>query len=324
MHRWSFILGVAAAAVASPVAARAQQSHRVYRVAYFGPSTEQSPPQRAFIEALGKLGFTEGKNLEIDTRGSGLHPGQYAQAAQELVQAKPDLIVCGGPEPSRAAKQATTTIPLLVNTDDVIRDGLVASIARPGGNVTVVSILSPELDGKRFEILLELLPNARRIGTLAGGDTANAEHFATLQSAARARGVELVIRTADAYDEIAPAMEAAKTANAAGLNVLGSALLFGDRKVIFERSAALGLPAIYQWPENAHEGGLVGYGPSITRIYGDQLSRIAAEILRGRNPGDILVERPTRFFLAVNLKVAKTLGLTISDTFLGRADEVIE
>jgi putative ABC transport system substrate-binding protein len=133
-----------------------------------------------------------------------------------------------------------------------------------------------------------------------------------------------VIRTARAYPEIAPAIEAAKTAGAAGLNVLGSALLFGDRKVIFARTAALRLPAIYQWPQNAREGGLIGYGPDLVRIYGDQLSRMAAEILRGTKPADIPVEQPTRFSLAVNLKLAKALGLTIPPLILARADEVIE
>lgn len=133
-----------------------------------------------------------------------------------------------------------------VNSDDLVGEGLVAAIAHPGGNTTGVSILSPELDGKRFEILLELIPGARRIDALGGSDTANAQHFAALREAAAARGGELVIRTIGRYDEITPAIEAAKAAGAAGLNVLGSALLFGNRKVIFERSAALRLPAIYQ------------------------------------------------------------------------------
>jgi putative ABC transport system substrate-binding protein len=324
VNRRDFLHLAAASVLFGPVTAHAQQPGRVYRIAYLGPSSGASPPQRAFIEALRKLGFIEGKNLELDTRGSEQRPGQFAQTARELVAAKPDLILCGGPEPGSAAQQATTTIPLLVNTDDMVGEGLVPSIAHPDGNTTGVSILSPELDGKRFEILIELLPAARRVDALAGSDTASAQHFEALQAAARARGVELVIRTAKTYGEIAPTIEAAKAAGAAGLNVLGSALLFGNRQVIFERTAALGLPAIYQWPENAHEGGLIGYGPSIIRIYADQLSRMAAEILRGKKPGDIPVERPTRFFLAVNLKAAKALSLTVSDAFLGRADEVIE
>jgi putative ABC transport system substrate-binding protein len=323
MNRRELIFGLAGAALV-PLWARAQEAGRTYRVAYFGPSSGDSPPQRAFIEALGELGFVKGKNLEFDTNGSGMRPGQYAQAAPRLVEAKPDLIVCGGPEPARAAQQATKTIPLLVNTDDMVGEGLVPSMARPGGNMTGVSILSPDLDGKRLEILLELLPGAHHVDALAGRDTANEEHFKELQAEARAHGVELVIRTVGAYSEIAPAIEAAKAAGATGLNVLGSALLFGNRQVIFERSAALDLPAIYQWPENAHEGGLIGYGPSIVRIYEKQLSRMAAEILRGTKPADIPVEHPTRFYLAINMKAAKALGLTVPPILLSQAEEVIE
>lgn len=318
------LLVLGGAAAIWPAIARAQAPGRVYRVAYLGPSPVDAPPQRAFFEALGKLGFVEGKNLEQDRRGYGQRPDQFVQTAQKLVEAKPDLIICGGPEPGRAAQQATKTIPLLVNTDDIVGDGLVASIAHPGGNTTGVSIFSPELDGKRFEILLELLPNAKRIDALAGSDTASAQHFTALQDEARGRGVELVIRTVKAYGEIAPAVEAAKAAGAAGLNVLGSALLFGNRHVIFERAAALRLPAIYQWPENAKEGGLVGYGPSIFRIYQDQLSRMAADILRGKKPPDIPVEQPAYIYMAINVKIAKALGVTVPQSLLATADEVIE
>lgn len=323
MKRREFIIG-ATAALSSPLVARAQQPGRVYRIAYLGPSPVTAPPQRAFFQTLGKLGFVEGKNLEQNRRGYGLQPNQLGPVARDLVQDKLDLIVCGGTEAGRAAQQATKTIPLLVNTDDMVGDGLVASIAHPGGHTTGVSIFSPELDGKRFEILLELLPNARRIDALAGSDTADAQHFAALKDEARGRGVELVIRTVKAYGEIAPAVEAAKAAGAAGLNVLGSALLFGNRHVIFERAGALRLPAIYQWPENAKEGGLVGYGPSIFRIYQDQLSRMAADILRGKNPGDIPVEQPAYIYMAINVNIAKALGVAVPQSLLATADEVIE
>jgi putative ABC transport system substrate-binding protein len=307
-----------------PLVAGAQEAGRVYRVAYLGPSPREAPPQAVFFEALGKLGFIEGKNLEQDFRGYGQRPGQFAETAKALAEAKPDLIVCGGPEPGRAGQQATQTIPLLVNTDDMVGEGLVASIAHPGGNTTGVSIRSPDLDGKRLEILLELLPGARRIGGLAGVDTANEPHFAALREAAKARGIEFVTRTVSAYGEIGPAIEAAKADGAQGLDVMGSALLFGSRKVIFERTAALGLPAIYQWPENAREGGLIGYGPSIVEIYRGQISRLAAKILRGAKPADLPVELPDKFALAINLEVAKALGMAIRPGMLDRADEVIE
>src|SRR4051794_10024070 len=299
-------------------------ARRTYRIAYLGPSALRVPQWRAFIEALGKLGFVEGKNLETDPRGSALRPEQFAQAAQELAEAKPDLFICGGPEAGRAAQQATKIILVIVNTDDMVGEGLVASIARPGGNITGVSIRSSDLDGKRLEILLQLIPQARAIDALAGGDTGNAEHFQELRETARARGVELTIRVVGTYNEIAPAIEAAKVSGTTGLNVLGSALLYGNRQVIIERTAALGLPAIYQWPENVREGGLIGYGPSIVRIYGEQISRLAVKILRGAKPADLPVEQPDKFELVINLKTARTLGLSVSQSLLGQADEVIE
>jgi len=325
MKRREFI-GALIGVLAAQRAARAQQPEpgRTYRVAYLGPSPKGSPAQDAFFAALGRLGFVEGKNLELDNRGYAQQPGQFARTAQALVESKADLILCGGPEPAKAAQQATKTIPLLANTDDMVGEGLVPSLAHPGGNMTGVSIFSSELDGKRFEILLQLLPAAHRIDALAGSDTGNAEHLQILQDEAHARGVDLVVHKVNAYDEIVPAVDAAKVGGTAGLNVLGSALLFGNRKAIFERAAALRLPAIYQWPENAHEGGLIGYGPSIVHIYGDQLSRMAADVLRGTKPGDIPVEHPTRYYLAVNLAVAKALGLEIPPTVLARADDVVE
>jgi len=311
-------------AAARPLDGFAQEAGRTYRVAYLGPSPQGAPPQAAFLEALGKLGFVAGKNLEVDVRGFAQGPAQFVQAAAELVQAKPDLILCGGPNPGRAAQQATKTIPLLVNTDDMVGEGLVASIARPGGNTTGVSVHSPDLDGKRFEILLGLIPGVRHIDALGGSDTANEEHFQALRVAASARGVELIIRSVGSYGEITPAIEAAKASGAAGLNVLGSALLFGYRQDIIERTIALGLPAIYQWPENAREGGLIGYGPSIVRIYGEQMSRLAVKILHGAKPADLPVEQPDKFELVIDLKTAKALGLTVPQSLLAQADELIE
>ena len=324
MRRRDLLALLGGAGAGWPLPGRAQEPGRIYRIAYLGPSARGAPFQLAFVEALGKAGFVTGKNLEADPRGSGLRPGQFAQAAETLVEARPDLIICGGPEAGRAAQRATKTIPLLVNTDDMVGEGLVASIAHPGGNTTGVSIHSPDLDGKRLEILLELLPGGRRIAALGGSDTANEQHFEMLRETARDRGIELVIHTAATYGDIVPALEAAKAAGAAGLNILGSALLFGNRSVIFERTAVLGLPAIYQWPENAREGGLIGYGPSLTRIYGEQLSRLAVKLLRGARPADLPVEQPDKFELVINLKTAKALGLTVPPSILARADEVIE
>jgi len=206
----------------------------------------------------------------------------------------------------------------------MVGEGLVASMAHPGGNTTGVSILATELDGKRQELLIELIPGVRRIAALADSRTAVPKKLQALQDMARARGVELGIRTVGTPEEIAPAIEAAKASGAAGLNVLASPLLFGKQRIILERTAALGLPAMYQWPEMAHAGGLAAYGPSIVEITRQQDARLLAEVLRGTKPADIPVEQPTTFELVVNLKTAKALGLTIAEPFLARADEVIE
>ena len=314
------------AAIATVVAGQsiAQEPGRTYRVGYLGSSVPNAPPQAAFVAALRQLGFVEGENLVIDRRGFGLKPEQFVQVARDVAEAKPDLIVCGGPDAGRAAQQATKTIPLLINTDDMVGEGLVGSIAHPGGNTTGVSIHSPDLDGKRLEILIELIPGTRRLAALGGSDTANPQHYDLLRRAARARDLDLSIDTVASYGEIGPAIDRAKAAGAEGLNVLGSALLFGNRKAIFERAAALRLPAIYQWQENAHEGGLAGYGPSIVRIYGDLMSRQAARILRGANPANLPVEQPDKFELALNLQAAKALGLAIPEAMIARADEIIE
>jgi putative ABC transport system substrate-binding protein len=318
------LIGLLGVAAAWPLAARAQEAGRIYRIAYLGPSPEHAPPQAGYFQALAKAGFVEAKNLDRISRGYGQRPGEFAETAKALIADKPDLIVCGGSEAGRAAQQSTKTIPLLINTDDMVGEGFVTSIAHPGGNITGVAIRSPDLDGKRLEILLEVLPAARLVYGLTGNDTAKPEHFQALRQAAQGRGVEYVVSTVASYAEIAPAIAAAKAAGAAGLNVMGSALLFGNRQAIFEETAAVGLPAIYQWPENAHEGGLIGYGPSIAQIYLEQLSRLTVKILRGAKPGDLPVEQPDKFALAVNLKVAKALGLAVPPRIVDRADEVIE
>jgi putative tryptophan/tyrosine transport system substrate-binding protein len=200
----------------------------------------------------------------------------------------------------------------------------VASLANPGGNTTGVSLLSSELDGKRQEILMEAVPRAHRYAALADVNSTSPQRLQTLQEATRAHGTELSIHRVAKAEEIAGAINAAKSSGAAALNVLASALLSNNRQFIVPRVAALALPSIYQWPTVAEEGGLIGYGPRLERIYGDIISRQLVKLLRGVKPADIPVEQPTKFELVVNLKTAKALGLTIPEALLLRADEVIE
>jgi len=206
----------------------------------------------------------------------------------------------------------------------MVGQGFVRSLAKPSGNTTGVTLLASELDGKRQEILLEALPGARRIATLSDTNVSRPSQLKELEDAARARGVELSLHRVARAEEIAPALDAAKTSDAAGLNVLASAFFFNNRRIILERVAALGLPAMYQWPEWAEEGGLIGYGPRIIQLYRDIMSRQLATLLRGTKAADLPVEQPTRFELVINLKTAQAIGQDIPAGLVLRADKVIE
>ena len=197
------------------------------------------------------------------------------------------------------------------------------SLARSGGNLSGVSTLGSELDSKRLEILVEVVPDERRIAILVDPKVTQPAELQALQNGARARGVELVIFTAGEPEQIAPAMDKAKASGATALNVLSAALFSFNRRIVIERAAALGLTAIYEWPEMAEEGGLIAYGPPLKPIY-RQLARLLVKVLRGAKPEDLPVEQPTNFELVINLSTAKALGLTIPESFLVRADKVIE
>jgi putative ABC transport system substrate-binding protein len=324
MRRREFITFLGGAAAVWPVAMRAQERGRIYRLGALQLSPRSLPNHVAFYAELQRLGFIEGQNLVVDERGYGLHVEELADHAAEIVKAQVDVILATGDLPIRAAQQATTAIPILGFTDDMLGSKFVSSLAKPSGNTTGVSILGTELDGKRQEILIEAVPGLRRLAALADSSTTAPRQLQALQDAARAREVELSIYGVAKPNEITAAIDAAKKADAAALNVLASPLLFAARQVIMERATALHLPAMYQWPEMAEQGGLLGYGPRLVLIYRDILARQMVALLRGVKPGDIPVEQPTKFELVINLKTAKALGLTIPGTVIGRADEVIE
>ena len=323
MRRREFI-SLLGGAVAWPLAARGQQPGGIYRLGTLNLSPRSAPNHVAFYAELQRLGFIAGQNLVVDERGYGLHVEQLADHAAEIVKAQVDVINATGDLAIRAAQQATTTIPILAFTDDMLGSKFVSSLAKPGGNTTGVSIFGTELDGKRQEILIEAVPGLRRMAALADSNTNTPRQLQALQDAARARGVELSIYEVAKSNEIAAAIDAAKKADAAALNVLASPLFFADRQVIMERATALHLPAMYHWPEVAEQGGLLGYGPRLVLIYREILARQMVALLRGTKPGDIPVEQPTKFELVINLKTAKAIGLTIPESFLLRADELIE
>jgi len=323
MRRREFVTLVGGAAV-WPLAARAQEPGRIYRLGQMSQAPRDAAQNIALIGALKSEGFLEEKNLVVEAHGFGLRVDELAERAETMVKARIDVFVCGGESAIRAARQATKTIPITGVADDMLKSGFVASLAKPDGNTTGVSILATELDSKRQEVLLDAVAGVRRLATLADANTTLQQQLQTLQDTARARGVELSIYRIKKPDEIVEAIDAAKNSGAQALNVLASAMLYNNRQLILPRVAALGLPTMYQFPAIGEEGGFIGYGPRLERIYGDILSRQVVKLLRGAKPADIPVEQPTKFELVVNVRTAKTLGLTIPESFLQRADEVIE
>jgi putative ABC transport system substrate-binding protein len=313
-----------AAATLGHPAGWAQESSRTYRLGILsGGESRKTVGWAAFFDEMGKAGFVEGRNLIVDWRFVG-SPEQTAAAAAELVQSAPDVLIPAGSTPAiTAAQQATRTIPLVGTADDMVGSGLVPSLARPGGNLTGVSILASELDGKRLEILMELVPASRHMAALADPTITGQSQIEALRSAAASRGVELSIYPARGAKDIAAAVDAAQAAGATALNVLASPDLNANRKIILDRSLALRLAAIYQWPETAEEGGLAAYGPRAAWVTRERAWQVV-KVLRGAKPADIPVEQPDKFELVINLRTAKAIGLEVPGTLLDRADQVIE
>ena len=323
MRRRDFILA-GCATIAWPLVARAQEARRTYRLGGLSAGPRDTPYFVAMFENLRQLGFIEGRNLAVDWHAFALHVDRVPDFAAELVKADVDVILASGDLATRAAQRATQSIPILGTADDMVRSQLVNSLARPEGNTTGISMFSTELDGKRQEILIEAVPGLRRMAAIADSINTDFSQLQALQDAARARNVELSIRRIAKPEEIAAAIDAAKAWGAAALNALASPVLFGNRQIIIQRVSALRLPAIYQFPEVAEDGGFVAYGPRLIQIFGELVTRQLAKILSGTKVADVPVEQPTKFDLAINLKTAKALGLTIPESLLARADEVIE
>jgi putative tryptophan/tyrosine transport system substrate-binding protein len=208
-------------------------------------------------------------------------------------------------------------------TEDMVAEGFAASLARPGGNITGISLLSPELDGKRQEILIEAVPGVRRIAAITDANVTPAQHLEALRDGAGARGVELSTFGVTTPEKIVPAIDEAKATGTQALNFLASSLFFVYRRIAIERATAVKLPAIYQWPEMAEEGGLAGYGSRFTQMY-RQRAQMVVKILRGAKPVDVPVEQPTNFELVINLKAAQAIGHEVPAGLALRADKVIE
>jgi putative tryptophan/tyrosine transport system substrate-binding protein len=323
MRRREFIKLIGGTAAVWSLNARAQEPGRIYRLGIITGAPRASPRMVAFFDELKVLGFVEGQNLKIVAGGFDLREGQFADVAATLARETPDVVFCVSDTATRATVEATRNIPIVALSVDLVAAGFAHSLAHPGGNVTGVSILAPELNGKRQEILMDAVPNVRRMAVLAELTSTPAGALQILQNAARARGVELMVFTAGARDEIAPAIDNAKTSGAGALNVLTAPLFSFNRRIIIERAAVQRLPAIYEWPEMAEEGGLIAYGPRLPLIY-RQMARLVAKVLRGDHPESLPSEQPTNFDLVINLKTAEALGLTLPETLLVRANKLIE
>ena len=316
------LAGSITASIGWPYAAWAQEPGRIYRIAILAPSGRNTPAIAAFFDELRLNGFSEGQNLSIIVDGFDIRKEQMDELVAKVIKAAPDVIVAY--DQAMLALQATNnTLPIVGMSEDMVGEGRVASLARPGGNITGISIMAPELDGKRLDILIELMPGARRMAVVADSKVTPSQHLQDLRDAARARGIDLKVITIARPEEVLSSIDAVKASGAEAVNFLATPLTFIPRAAVFERVSALRLPAIYQWPEMAEEGGLIAYGPRFTELW-RQRARFVVKVLRGAKPADLPVEQPTKFDLVVNLRTANELGLTIPVTFLLRADKVIE
>jgi putative ABC transport system substrate-binding protein len=320
VKRREFITLVGGAAM-WPLVARAQQG-RLPVVGVLRPSAKDAEPfVEPFRRYMKAIGWEEGRNIRFLFAWMEGRNERAPLLAGDFVAQNVDLIVTFGDPAIRAAQRTTQSIPIVGMTDDMVGSGLVASLARPGGNTTGVSILAPELNVKRLELLHEFVPQARRIAVLA--DPSTISTHAQLTSAARDLGVELVLFEVQNPAQIGGPLDAIAAAKVEAVNVLASPQLYGARYLIIERLRNARLPAIYQFPEAAEEGGLLSYGPRLLLCFRHVVS-LVDKVLRGAKPADLPIEQPTKFELVVNLKTASAIDMTIPATLLLRADEVIE
>jgi ABC-type uncharacterized transport system substrate-binding protein len=321
------ILGAVGAAVVTGSAARAQ-APKLPVVGFLSLLSEAVLREQvaAFLAGLGETGFVGGRNVTIEYRWADGVVERLPALAGELVRLAPAAIVAaGGNFSADAAKAATATIPIVFTAvSDPVRSGLVASFSRPGGNVTGISILSHELDAKRFDLLRELVPASGPIGALLNPKSPTAAiQRRNLETAAAAAGRTLVVEEAGSESDIAPAMTRFAERRVVGL-VVGADPFFTQQRVhIVTLAERHGLPGIYQWRQFAEAGGLASYGPDFSDTY-RQSGVYIGRILKGDKPGDLPIQQPTKFQLVLNLKTARALGVTLPPSLLARADEVID
>jgi len=326
LKRREFIALLGGAAVAWPLAARAKQMANLPTVGFLGAGSPATADVwlSAFMSRLRELGWIEGRNLNVDVRWAEGRNDRSAEIAAEFVRLKVDVIVTYSSEHTQIAKQATSTIPIVFAlAADPVGSGLVANLARPGGNLTGLSAQNVDLTGKRFELLREIVPGLRRLAVLFNGNNPTATiEIDIVRTAASPLGIEVSPSAILGAEDIAPAIaRIAKQADA--LFVVGEPLTFTHRTRINTLALAARLPTNYPTRGYVEVGGLMSYGPNFSASF-RRAADYVHRILLGAKPGDLPVEQPTRYDLVVNLTTAKALGLTIPEAFLLRADEVIE
>ena len=326
MRRREFITLLGGVAAAWPLAARAQQPAKLPTIGYMGPNTPSVDSYRlpAFVQRLGELGWIEGRTVTIEYRWAEGRSEHLAEIAAEFVQRKVDVIVTAGTPPTAAAKQATSTIPIVfAAVGDPVGTGMVASLARPGGNVTGLSLQQTESADKRVELLREVIPGLRHLAIMAnGGNPSAVLDMREAQAIAHTIGLEAVTSVIRRLEDIVPAFETFKD-RVEALYVCNDPLAATNRVLISTSALDARLPTIFGGREYIEVGGLMSYSASFPDLF-RRAADFVDKILRGAKPADLPVQQPTQFELVINLKTAKALGLTVPPMLLARANEVIE
>jgi putative ABC transport system substrate-binding protein len=307
--------------------AEAQQPKKVHRLGYLTGTSLSANSARieAFRQGMRKLGYMEGENIVIEWRSAEGKGNRLPALAAELVRLKVDIIITGGPTSNRAAKEATSSIPIVMAFDnDPVSNGFVASLARPGGNMTGLSTLAPEISGKQVELLKEIVPRLSRVAVLGiSTNPGNSQSLKETELAAGGLGVKLQFVDVRDRKDIETAFGAASNGRADAVLVLAGSIFNSHRSQVVELALKNRLPAIYPYPEFVQDGGLMTYSVSITDLF-RRAATYVDKILKGAKPADLPVEQPTKFELLINLKAAKQIGLTIPPNVLARVDRVIK
>ena len=312
-------------AVAWPLAAGAQQpAGNVPKIGVLWPGVipPVSPRMESFRRGLREQGFVDGRNVIIELRYAQEGPHRLADHAAEFVHMNVNVIYTAGDLAPKIAQQMTRTIPIIAIADDILGAGLIANLSRPGGNLTGVTILAPELSAKRLQVLKSVFPAIKRVAALSDSSTGTAQALMT-RNAAEFLDVGLQVIEVRRREDLVPAFEAALKEGAEALNVFSSPFLSSIYREIIDLAAEKRLPAIYQWREHVDAGGLLSYGPNLAEMW-RQSAVMVAKVLAGANPAEMPVEQPTKIDLVVNQKTAKALGLELPLPLLIRADDVID